>query len=310
MADNLSSSDTIDEQRLAKVDPDNATLLIMIVTLLRDYEDANTARWLYEHVKYLMEIQDPLISQLARANDGSYAVNLYNSIIKALGRHASNIPLCLQILGEMSAPKKKRPDETGIAEPSSKGDGSLVPKPTAVTWGILTNMFMDHRQPRAAEKVIDMMRERGIQPARSNWQILLKGYARLQDTQAVVHTLDRSERDGFPPDRGYWKALRDIQDKRALNEGIRTSQLMRMKEEVDRLDELAQQRKMEPKQPEPVEEIPTQIWVEDMEIRPATSDEDLPVKWRLVASSPGRRRINNVKQWKDTIDGSWGEGRS
>jgi pentatricopeptide repeat protein len=240
--ENIDSVETIDAERLRKVDPDNASLVIMITALLKDYHDPDTPKWFYEHFKNLIQARDPLVTRLASANNGSYAALLYNSILMALGRHASNIPLCLQILGEMSAPKTSLDSLQGESlKHSSINEPSLVPKPTSYTWGIFTDMFMEHRQPRAAEKVISMMRERGIQPTKMNWAVLLKGYAKLQDTRAVVDTLDRSERGGFPPDRVTWKLLRGIVDKRAVDEGWRASRLLRMKEEVDRLDGHTQQ---------------------------------------------------------------------
>jgi pentatricopeptide repeat protein len=275
-SENVNSAEVVDEARLVKVDPGNAALVVMITALLKDYEDANTPKWFYEHLKNLIQARDPFITQLVRGHGGVYATHLYNCILMALGRHASNIPLCLQILGEMSTPRVK-PDASanGTIEQPVKDEESLVPKPTSGTWGIIANMFMDHRQPRAAEKVISMMRERGMPPTRMNWGIMLKGYSRMQDTQAVVDTLDRSEREGYAPDNVTWKNIREISDRRSLNEGMRRTQRLRMKEEMDAHDRLAQQRIRED-DPEPLEEPNTeQHVISDMEIREAKLDKEV-----------------------------------
>jgi pentatricopeptide repeat protein len=321
--ENIQSVDTIDEKRLLKVDPDNAVLVVMISTLLRDYDDADTPRWFYEHLKKLMKSQDPLVMQLARASSGSYALHLYNTIIMALGRHASNIPLCLQILGEMSPPKAEPNNDMGdrLVEKSPRDNESLVPRPTSATWGILTNIFMDHRQPRAAEKVISMMRERGIQPTTMNWGVLLKGYSRLQDAEAVVGAIQRTERAGFSFEKVTQRVFRQVADRRALMEGIRRYQLMKMKEQVETPRVVVPPQEMKEETSTSIEEMDVEkCGIGDMEVREVLSDEEILSqssnrlanrdKKRLPGESEGdedtqshvgrthRRRNRSVKQAK------------
>ncbi|EKD14431.1 uncharacterized protein L3040_005736 [Drepanopeziza brunnea f. sp. 'multigermtubi'] len=94
------------------------------------------------------------------------------------------------------------------------------PKPDVYTWSILIKIFMDHKQPRAAEKVLDMMRERDIEPSIVTWNTLAHGYASMQDTASLVGVLTRLRAAGLEADDATTIALSMIKNRRALNEEL------------------------------------------------------------------------------------------
>jgi pentatricopeptide repeat protein len=99
---------------------------------------------------------------------------------------------------------------------SGTGNGIAHCPPTVHTWSILLKAFMDHNQPRAAEKVLAMMQSRGITPNQVTWNTLLTGYARQQDVVSTVHALERLEGDGWKVDEVTMKGLQRLHNREAL----------------------------------------------------------------------------------------------
>ncbi|KAH7350861.1 hypothetical protein BKA65DRAFT_499157 [Rhexocercosporidium sp. MPI-PUGE-AT-0058] len=114
----------------------------------------------------------------------------------------------------------------GLLEPDAEANALtplilIPPKPDVYTWSILLKIFMDQHQPRAAEKVLTMMRERGIEPSLVTWNTLATGYAHMQDTAMTVDVLRRLEQAGLSADEYTLNALGRIQNRRALIEAMR-----------------------------------------------------------------------------------------
>lgn len=100
----------------------------------------------------------------------------------------------------------------------------LFPKPDVYTWSVLLKAFMDHGQPRAAEKVLTMMEERGVWPNQVTWSSLMIGYARMQDMSMTVDAVNRLQRSGFNLDMITMKGLAYFRNRRALIEALKASE--------------------------------------------------------------------------------------
>ena len=96
--------------------------------------------------------------------------------------------------------------------------------PTTHTWSILVAAYFRNGQRRAAEKVVDMMRERGIKGSRVTWNALISGYAGLQDISAVVDTFRRMKAAGFEADANTMKGLGKIRAQSSLRKALEKSQ--------------------------------------------------------------------------------------
>lgn len=158
----------------------------------------------YQHVKE----NHPLIAPLAK--DDFVA----NSFIMAFGKRSSTLQHCVTVVKHM-------------LEFSSLGyvtsDSPLYAAPTVQTWSILVAAYFQNRQKRAAEKVLDMMRERGIQCDKVTWNILVSGYANLQDVDAAVDTVKRMEAAGFEVDSYITKGLGRLWTRDRLKTALETS---------------------------------------------------------------------------------------
>ncbi|KAH7419921.1 hypothetical protein BKA64DRAFT_652010 [Cadophora sp. MPI-SDFR-AT-0126] len=127
--------------------------------------------------------------------------------------------------------KNRNPDsisdssfEPNTETATSKPVTITPPKPDVHTWSILLKIFMDHRQPRAAEKVLSMMSERQITPSQVTWNKLAMGYARMQDTAMTVDVLRRLEVAGLSADEFTMSALGLIKNRRALIDAMKRTE--------------------------------------------------------------------------------------
>lgn len=134
----------------------------------------------------------PLIAPLAQRDF------VANSFIFAFGKNPSTLQHCTTVVKHMlefSSPNHVTSKSAQYAAP------------TVQTWSILFAAYLRNRQRRAAEKVLDMMHERGIEPDQISWNTLVSGYSGLQDVDAAVDTVKRMEAVGFEPDSYTTRAL-------------------------------------------------------------------------------------------------------
>ena len=133
-----------------------------------------------------------------------------------------------------SKPTKFSPMPSEVAVEASEQSADQVVihghcKPSVYTWSILLKAFMDHSQPRAAEKVLTMMQRRGITPNKVTWSSLAIGYARLQDITNTVDVIEKIENEGWEVDDITIKGLQVIENREGLMEALREKDLRRIK---------------------------------------------------------------------------------
>jgi pentatricopeptide repeat protein len=64
-----------------------------------------------------------------------------------------------------------------------------VPEPGILAWTIFMSAFFRNDQPETAERVFKIMKERGVEPDKITWLVLLKHYAKSQQIDKVVDVL-------------------------------------------------------------------------------------------------------------------------
>lgn len=142
-----------------------------------------------------------------------------------------------------------QPIHTSVSaqDPGSEQRGTLgeqprrplvPPKPNVYTWSILLEIFMQHRQTRAAERVLTMMQEKGVQPNIVTWNTLVAGYARLQDVEMTADAVSRLRRGGLKPEHITMASLRKIRDRRALIEAMNRKEKGLVNPDIGFLDQL------------------------------------------------------------------------
>ena len=143
------------------------------------------------------------------------------------------------------APCETGPEHTPDNEPASRHDGILqsangsptksrcgtdddlapnnVPRPrrkphppTVRTWSILLWAYLKNGQKRAANKVTQIMQDRGVRPDKVAWNTLISGYAHMQDVDAAVDAVDRMQAAGYEPDARTIVDLGKLWERRRL----------------------------------------------------------------------------------------------
>lgn len=184
--------------------PPKQTHVVMLIALLRGFNRPKSATNFYARFHQLVLDGHPDVLPLVQSS------HIYDGIIMSLGRWSNTLPLCTKVIGDMISLCSSSRKQSGT------GNGIAHCPPTVHTWSILLKAFMDHNQPRAAEKVLAMMQSRGITPNQVTWNTLLTGYARQQDVVSTVHALERLEGDGWKVDEVTMKGLQRLHNREAL----------------------------------------------------------------------------------------------
>ena len=158
----------------------------------------------YQHVKE----NHPLIAPLAQ-ND-----IVANSFILAFGKNPSTLQHCTTVVRHMLE----------FSSPDFAAFGSIpFAAPTTQTWSILVAAYFRHYQRRPAEKVLDMMRERGMHRDIVTWNTMIMGYAKMQDVDAAVDAVEGMKVAGFEVDPFTIKGLRRLRTEDRLRKALRAS---------------------------------------------------------------------------------------
>lgn len=181
--------------------PSPKVLSIMMAAYIRFIGNSDLVRLLYNRYQELVAQNHDLIAPTAAT------VHLANAFLFSLGRHSATFKLCPIILRNMLEP----PATTTVK----------VAQPTVRTWSIAARAYFFHGKRTAGEKIIEMMRERGIPPNLVTWNTILSGLASLQDAFGVVKAMKGMEAAGFESDSETLKALARIRDRNQLLDALR-----------------------------------------------------------------------------------------
>ena len=132
----------------------------------------------YQHVKE----NHPLIAPLAHTD------RVANAFIMAFRKKPETLPQCITVVRHMLELSSQR---------HAASDTVAYAAPTVHTWSVLVAAYIFKGQNRAAEKVLDMMRERGIENNQVIWNTLVSGYAGMQDVDEAVKAVKGMEAAGF-----------------------------------------------------------------------------------------------------------------
>lgn len=189
-------TDVTSQSQVELIQPTPPVLGIMITAYLMQHRESDHIPALYARYHELVEAGHILVAPLAQTD---YTANVF---VKTLGHRRENLPLCTTIFEHML----KAP-----ASPTVK-----YAAPTVQTWSILLAAFMDHRQANAGEKIMAMMRHRGIKPNQVAWNTLLGGYAGMQDVEGTIGAMRRMENAGFVVEEETMEALGRLVDRNQL----------------------------------------------------------------------------------------------
>ncbi|KFY70059.1 hypothetical protein V499_09488 [Pseudogymnoascus sp. VKM F-103] len=182
-----------------RMHPDCATLSLMVSTVIRCRVEQSELPLFYNRFKGLVDAGHPDFVNVATE------VNVFNAFIKALGKDRDTLPFSTQILGDMLGA-----EASGVKAQSTdieSNDRKRMVSPTVQTWSILVHAFMTQGQPRAAEKLVAMMRRRGVDPNKITWNTLITGYLQMQNMAGAMHSYDRAKEEGWEIDESICDQL-------------------------------------------------------------------------------------------------------
>ena len=88
--------------------------------------------------------------------------------------------------------------------------------PTVRTWSLLAGAYFRHKQKSSAERVLRMMRDRGLRPDATSWDAIIGGYASLQDVDGALDAVQRMQADNHEISLGTLNSLSKIWDTQRL----------------------------------------------------------------------------------------------
>lgn len=188
--------------------PTSYILTHMILAYLKRHQGSRGLLHTYDLYYQRVKDDHPLIAPLAQEDF------VANAFIMAFGKKIDTLQHCTTVVKHMlefSSPKFATSDTVAYAGP------------TVQTWSILVAAYFSNHQRRAAEKVLDMMHERGMRGDKVTWNTLIKGYAHLQDVNATVETVKGMEAAGFEADAYTTTALGKLWIRDRLMKALDTS---------------------------------------------------------------------------------------
>ena len=163
--------------------------------LIRNYE------LYYQHIKE----NHPLIAPLAQKD------SVANAFIMAFGQRSETLQHCIIVIKHMLELSSQR---------HATSDTTTYSAPTVRTWSILVAVYLSKHQNRAAEKVLELMRERGIEYNRVTWNTLISGHAGMQDVDRAVNAMKGMEAAGFEADAYTAKGLGRLRSRDKLMKAL------------------------------------------------------------------------------------------
>ena len=156
----------------------------------------------YNKYHDLVRQNHPLIAPLAQYE------YVGNSFVRAFGRELKTLPHCITVIKHM------------LEDPPTPALSGYA-TPTVRTWNILAASYFRHNQAIAAEKVISMMYERGLEPNTVTRNTMVQGYSTRQDVESAVNEVRRMEAAGYDVDDFTLKGLGKIWDRNRLIEAFK-----------------------------------------------------------------------------------------
>lgn len=184
---------------------------IMLMGYLYQYGQEAPIPTLYLRYHNLVEADHPIIAP-TRSTD-----YVSNAFIKTLGVRSDQLNHCTLVVKNMldsECPAHYVTEAFGNTNPGQTG------KPTVQTWSILLHSYMMHGHTEAAEKILPMMRSRGIEPNVVTWNHIIAGYVKSQDVENVIRASKQMKEEHHEYDEFTIQALRNLVDKTRYMEAM------------------------------------------------------------------------------------------
>ncbi|MCJ1427057.1 hypothetical protein MMC29_004960 [Sticta canariensis] len=190
--------------------PSRRILGFMLVIYIRQHTNSVELLNLYHRYYRFVEECHPTIATVEETD------HVANAFIFAFGQREQMLHMGVKIVNKMLQNNARSETSNSTTRMPFK-----LAAPTAHTWSILAMNYARHGQQRATKKVLEMMRERGLEPDRVTWNGIISGYSALQRIDEAVATVKRMEAEGFEMDSYTLKALGRYGDRDRLLQVLR-----------------------------------------------------------------------------------------
>ena len=185
----------------SKLPPSPIALYIMIATYFRCQKRFSNVQRIYTQFRHLVAQGHPLISPLATTD------HTYNEFLIALRDNPRGLRSCVRLVEDMLHSSSSK---------SKVGKSIDHVKPSMRTWTILLSAFTFNRQPRAAQKIKEMMAKHNVKYNAVTWNVIINGYANAQNIPQTAASIKAMEQQGFAIDPYTMRSLRYLRDPERL----------------------------------------------------------------------------------------------
>lgn len=189
--------------------PTPHVLAQMFLAYIRLHQTSDGLIAIYQRYHELVKQNHPLIAPLASKD------YISNAFVIAFGRRAETLQHCTTVVKHMLDPPVPSTTETELP--------LTISPPTVRTWSILAAAYFSNNQKLAAEKVLTLMRERGLRGDKVTWNIIVSGYSGMQNVEAAVDAMKRMEADGYQADSRTLQGLGRLYNRDKLLNSLRRS---------------------------------------------------------------------------------------
>ncbi|OLN82219.1 Protein Rf1, mitochondrial [Colletotrichum chlorophyti] len=194
-----------------KLNPTGATLGIMFIAYVKSLSQPINLISLYAYFRQLVSNGSPVATNFVREK-GTF---VYDAVIKALCEHPGMLRAALDIIGDMLKDTLEERNKGTGGSAADAATAPLHPPPSVYTWSILVHGFMFHKEKASGERILTTMRQHGVEPNLVTWNTLVAGYARNQDVNKTVQSLQRLEAAGLEADDYTLRAFSRLVNKEA-----------------------------------------------------------------------------------------------
>ena len=188
-----------------RLPPTTIALYIMIATYFRCQRRLTFIRAIYQRFQELVAKGHPEIALLAETD------HTYNEFLVAYRRDPRGLQDSIELVEDMLRPSSPVKIRTDYEEREIECSA-----PTVRTWTILLTVFTFNKQPQAAEKVMEMMRNRNVEFDQGVWNIIINGYANMQDVPRTAEAISSMEAQGYDMNPYTMNSLRYLRDSERL----------------------------------------------------------------------------------------------
>lgn len=190
--------------------PESTPLRIMLVGYIRSLPEPIDVISFYSRFDELLKRRNPIVLSLVEEDRAV----LYNTMMLTLSYASASRPAALTVMKSLL---EDNPTPTRSLAKTSESEPPRRPRPDIHSWTIVLDAILRDGDVMLASRHIRQMQSYGCTPDQATWNVLVRGYARLQNVNRTVNALRCMEAAGFQADQFTVSAFGSLRNKqRAL----------------------------------------------------------------------------------------------